>query len=366
VNVVISGTSGSGSGFYDTPASITDPCRKRIAASISGGVTVNGIHYSDPTHVTLNINTTGATIGSHTVTITNPDGQSAAAAVLTTGAAASLSASPSTVNPGGSVTATWSGIINPTATDWIGFYAAGAPDSAPLSWRYTTGAASGNMSLGIGAISSGTYELRMFANSSLARLATSGTITAQGASLSASPSTVNPGGSTTATWSGIIGPTATDWIGFYAAGAPDSAPISWRYTTGAASGNVSFSIPAVSSGTYELRMFANSSLARLATSGAITVQGASLSASPSTVNPGGSTTATWSGIISPTATDWIGLYAPGAPDSSPISWRYTTGASSGSVPFSIPSSVSPGTYELRMFANSSLARLATSGPITVQ
>jgi hypothetical protein len=210
------------------------------------------------------------------------------------------------------------------------------------------------------------YELRLFANSSLARLATSSPITVQAATVSASPSTVNPGGSLTASWSGIISPTAGDWIGLYSAGAPDGAPISWRYTTGAASGGVLFPLPAsVSSGTYELRLFANSSFARLATSGPVTVQSASLSASPSTVNPGGTVTATWSGIISPTANDWIGLYTSGAPDNAPISWQYTSGGASGSLPFNIPA-VSPGTYELRLFANSSLARLATSGPITVQ
>jgi hypothetical protein len=75
-------------------------------------------------------------------------------------------------------------------------------------------------------------------------------------------------------------------------------------------------------------------------------------------------TATWTSIISPTAHDWIGLYSSGAPDTAPISWRYTTGVASGNVPFTIPA-VSPGTYELRLFANSSLARLATSASITV-
>jgi hypothetical protein len=84
VNVVVSGTSASGSGFYDTPSTITDPCRKRITATVSGGVIVNSVTYTDPTHITLNISTVSATLGTHTVTITNPDGQLAAAAVLTT------------------------------------------------------------------------------------------------------------------------------------------------------------------------------------------------------------------------------------------------------------------------------------------
>jgi hypothetical protein len=76
-------------------------------------------------------------------------------------------------------------------------------------------------------------------------------------------------------------------------------------------------------------------------------------------------TATWSGIVSPTSGDWIGLYAAGAPDNSALSFRYTGGAASGSLSFNV-GAVSPGTYELRLFANNSLSRLATSGPITIQ
>jgi hypothetical protein len=279
--------------------------------------------------------------------------------------AGALSASPSTVGPGGSVTATWSGVKNPTATDWIALYSAGAPNSALISWRYTTGTASGNVPFGIPSVNAGTYELRLFAKSSFTLIATSGPITVQGATLSASPSTAGPGGTVTATWSGIASPTSGDWIALYTAGAPNSSLITWRYTGGAASGSVPFSIPSVSPGTYELRLLANSSFALLATSGPITVQGATLSASPSAVGPGGTVTATWSGITSPTSGDWIALYSAGAPNSALISWRYTGGTAGGSVPFSIPS-VSPGTYELRLFANSSFALLATSGPITVQ
>ncbi len=77
VTVVVTGTSVSGSGFYDTPSTITDPCRKRIQAAVSGGVTVNSITYTDPTHVTLDLSTEGAVLGAVNVTITNPDGQNA-------------------------------------------------------------------------------------------------------------------------------------------------------------------------------------------------------------------------------------------------------------------------------------------------
>ena len=82
--------------------------------------------------------------------------------------------------------------------------------------------------------------------------------------------------------------------------------------------------------------------------------------------PGGTRDRELGGIISPTADDWIGLYSPGGPDNAYLSWRYTNGAASGSLPFSIPASISPGTYELRLYANNSYTRLATSGPITIR
>ncbi|HEX2913163.1 MAG TPA: hypothetical protein VH186_20340 [Chloroflexia bacterium] len=72
VNVTITGTSVSGSGFYDPGTSFA----KRLSASVSGGVVVNSVTYVDPTHVTLNISTLGVSAGAKDVTITNPDGQS--------------------------------------------------------------------------------------------------------------------------------------------------------------------------------------------------------------------------------------------------------------------------------------------------
>jgi hypothetical protein len=82
LSVVVTGTSASGSGFYNTPSTLTDPCRKTITATVSNGVTVNSISYIDPTHLQLNLSTVAAIAGTATVTVTNPDGQSAAGAVL--------------------------------------------------------------------------------------------------------------------------------------------------------------------------------------------------------------------------------------------------------------------------------------------
>lgn len=78
VNVVVTGTVVSGSGFYDPGANLASPALpyNHITASVSGGVIVNSVTYTDPTHVTLNLNTVGVPAGLKDITITNPDGQS--------------------------------------------------------------------------------------------------------------------------------------------------------------------------------------------------------------------------------------------------------------------------------------------------
>jgi hypothetical protein len=76
VNVVITGTVVNGSGFFDPGTGFPN----HISASLSGGIVVNSTTFNSQTQVTLNLNTTGAPDGFYTVTITNPDGQSAISA----------------------------------------------------------------------------------------------------------------------------------------------------------------------------------------------------------------------------------------------------------------------------------------------
>jgi hypothetical protein len=131
-SVTLTGTSTSGSGFWD-PGS--GSCR--IAASVSGGVTVNSVTYTDPTHVTLDLSTAAASGGSHTITITNPDGQTSSAAVLTVTTAPQNIALPTisgTTGIGDTLTAhdgTWSGLPAPTFSyQWKRCDSAGANCSA--------------------------------------------------------------------------------------------------------------------------------------------------------------------------------------------------------------------------------------------
>lgn len=286
-----------------------------------------------------------------------------------------LSASPATVSTGNSVTATWGGICAPTSGDWIGLFKPGAPNTAYLAWRYTTGTASGSAPLTIPtSITAGTYELRLFSSNGVTRLAVSNSfsviVSCSGGALSASPASVATGSSVSATWSGICAPTGSDWIGLFVPGAPNTAYTAWRYTTGAASGTVPLAIPVLlAPGTYQLRLFAGNGNTLLAVSNSFTVTtgctSGTLSASPASVAAGGSVTATWSGVCAPSSTDWIGVFVPGTPNTAYRAWRYTTGTASGSLPLVIPSSLAPGTYELRLFANNGATRLGPSNPFVV-
>ncbi len=131
-------------------------------------------------------------------------------------------------------------------------------------------------------------------------------------------------------------------------------------------------------GVYELRLNRNNGAVRVATSAQITVSGtttgaASVSASSSTVTAGGTLNVSWSGVTSPTTTDWIGIFPIGAADYGYLSYIYTssgtpsagaTASSAGTASMSFPTT--PGVYELRLNRNNGAVRVATSAQITVR
>lgn len=100
--------------------------------------------------------------------------------------------------------------------------------------------------------------------------------------------------------------------------------------------------------------------------------GVRLTVSPTSIPPGGTITVSWSGIRTPTPTDWLGLYAPGSADTAFIDWIYvscskTPGSAmaSGSCPFVVPV-LAPGIYEMRLFANDGFTNLTFSNALRVQ
>jgi hypothetical protein len=181
--------------------------------------------------------------------------------------------------------------------------------------------------------------------------------------MSVSPTIVSSVAQIEASWDGIVSPTATDWLGLYEPGADDTEYLAWCYTSGEASGRMPFELPSwLSPGSYELRLFANNVYNRLATSNTFSVdwEPVRMKVFPAIIVFVDQIKASWDGIITPTATDWLGLYEPGADDTEYLTWCCTSGEASGRMPFELPSWLSSGNYELRLFANNSYHRLATS------
>jgi RHS repeat-associated protein len=180
------------------------------------------------------------------------------------------------------------------------------------------------------------------------------------------------GSSLNVTWSGIASPTATDWVGVYVPGSADDAYLDWDYTNGSAAGTLAFplySYAVTAGGTYEMRLFANDGFTRLAKSAPFVVNppGPVLAVTTSPAALGSNITVKWSGITSPTATDWVGVYVPGSADDAYLDWDYTNGSAAGTLAFPLYSYAvtAGGTYEMRLFANDSYTRLAKTPPFTV-
>ena len=88
----------------------------------------------------------------------------------------------------------------------------------------------------------------------------------------------------------------------------------------------------------------------------------SLSETPISIARGGTVTATWNGVALPIG-DWIGLFVPGGTTSQAV--QFTGSTASGSMLFTIPATVTPGTYELRFHSSNYSVLVAISDTFTV-
>jgi Bacterial TSP3 repeat len=134
--VVVSGFSTTGSGFFDPGTNFPN----HISAAVNGGsVTVNSVIYNNPTNISLNLTVAaGAGVGSRTITVTNPDGQTATstAGILTiaTGGTNSLPViSAASVTPSSPSTTN-----NLLATITSAFDANGDPITFAYQWQEST------------------------------------------------------------------------------------------------------------------------------------------------------------------------------------------------------------------------------------
>lgn len=93
----------------------------------------------------------------------------------------------------------------------------------------------------------------------------------------------------------------------------------------------------------------------------------SLDVGPSYTTSAGSTAlVTWANIASPNPQNWVGLFRAGASDADSLAERFLDGNPAGSTNLVIPVGTPPGEYELRLFADKSLIRLASSPSLYVQ
>lgn len=86
-----------------------------------------------------------------------------------------------------------------------------------------------------------------------------------------------------------------------------------------------------------------------------------LAATPGTLSLGGSFVVRWTAPAGRPATDWIGFYKVGAPNSPSLWWQYTGGAASGS--FTVPAPTQPGQYEFRYLLEDGYTSVAASNPV---
>ena len=176
-----------------------------------------------------------------------------------------------------------------------------------------------------------------------------------------------PGGTLSVDWSGIPTPTATDWIGLYVPGSPATDYLDWVYTDGSAQGTTTLTLnhPNLVPGQqYEVRLYANDGYTLLASGEPFTLSpsGPALAVLAAPAIHGDPLRVGWSGIATPTATDWIGLYVPGSPDLDYLDWVYTDGTNQGTATLTLnhPNLVPGQQYEIRLYANDGYTRLASA------
>jgi hypothetical protein len=304
----------------------------------------------------------------------------------------SVTATPTTVAPGGTITVT---VANGpgSPTDWVALAPTTAPDTTYLDWKYLNdstippGAGLTSATVHLTAPStSGTYEVRFFANFGFTRLATSSPITVQAGlptlSINNVSTTEGNSGTTPATFTVTLSPTSTQTVTVSYATANGTATAGSDYVS--KSGTLTFTS---GTATQPLTVLVNGdttsepnetfvvTLSSPTNAVLGTAQGTgtivndegtptpTITASPTAVAPGGTITvvvANGPGNL----TDWVALAATGSPATSFVAWKYLGGGTGGTLQFVAPAT--PGTYEARFLANDGYVVLATSNPVTVQ
>jgi hypothetical protein len=340
----------------------------------------------------------GTAAGTYSVTISGTNGtltRTATASLTVQPPPVSLSASPASVNAGGSVTVAWANVSAPTRNNWIGLYASGAGNGSYLGGSYddncgqsagTTSVASGSCTFKM-PTSAGAYEFRLFASKAATLLATSSPVTVTVVKTSPAISTsatasalVGATAKDTASLSGGTNPTGTITFQVYGPSDPSCTASAVAISSVSVHGNGNYSSASFTptqAGAYHWIASYSGDANNNAAAGACGATGETTVVTPPTLTVntsktprGSAVTVSWSGVAAPATTDWIGLFVPGSSNTSYLSMLYDSscatkargaGKASGWCSFTMPATV--GTYEFRLFSGSSGALLATSSPV---
>lgn len=302
------------------------------------------------------------------------------------------------VSPGGVISVV---IANGPAdpTDWVGLFSTTAGDISHQQWSYLNGfmvppvaGRTGATLQFVAPTVPGSYNLRLFANNTYSRLATSNTVTVAPVptlTINDVSATEGDSGTTTATFTVSLSPVnATQSVTVAYATANGTTSDGDYLST---SGTLTFS---PSTATQTIHVSVNSDAVFEPTEtfvvnlsnpvnavmgdgqgvGRITDDDAStgpaIGVTTSVVNPG-ATISFFIGNGPANPTDWVGLFATTDGDTSFRGWAYLNGlkvapaAGESSATLQLVAPTIPGTYELRLFSNNGYTRLATSSAITV-
>ena len=195
-------------------------------------------------------------------------------------------------------------------------------------------------------------------------------------SITAASATVNPGSVITFTIANAPG-IGWDWVALHRTTDPDATFVDWLYLSGTrtvpapglTTTSIQLTAPAAP-GTYHARLFANNTYTKLATSNVVTVAPPSITPAVATVSRGGVITVTIANGPG-NGWDWVALHSTTDPDWTFVDWMYMSGTRTNpslgltTATIQLTAPATPGTYDVRLFANNTYTKLATSSTIIV-
>jgi hypothetical protein len=323
--------------------------------------------------------TTSASLapGSYPFTITGTSGtlSHTASATLVVKAPATpdfaLGVTPSSTTVTVGATATFTVSVTPSNgfSGSVTFGTSGLPVAA------TPGFSGSTLTVGTASVTPGSYPFTITGTSGSLVHSVAATLVVQAPpdfSLGISPGsqTVTPGGQAAYTVTVTPSNGFNGSVSFGTSGLPAGAAPTFSGST------LTVGTSGVTPGTYPFTVTGTSgSLVHTATA-TLVVQavpaGPTLSVSPTSARHGTNVTVTWSGVASPSSTDWIGIFRAGSSNMSYLSYEYdstchagqiSSPRSSGSCSFKLPTQ--NGSYEFRLMANNGFTPIVTGVLVTV-